>query len=242
MKIAEKLAEIRKIIFEKAEKFLDVKDEAGNLYRLPDTGLEVGVEIQQIAEDGTLTPAPDGEYVIEGTKVKVVEGKVAEIMGDVPTEAEAEVVEASEESDFISSCIKELMDSGETTDQEQASAICYSKWDEKQKASVEKPEEMVDEVIPTEETPEAEVEEPEVEDERIMALEERVANLENAINELLNLMQQTMGKVEEFGATPAAPAVTAKAKNIFIEESKDEKSKFSASGNEWAKKINRNRQ
>lgn len=240
MKVAEKLAEIRKIIFEKAEKFLDVKDEAGNLYRLPDTGLEVGVEIQQIAEDGTLTPAPDGEYVIEGTKVKVVEGKVAEIMGDVPTEAEEEVVEASEESDFISSCIKELMDSGETTDQEQASAICYSKWEEKNKPAEEAPAEAAEE-IPTEETPEAEVEEPEVEDERIMALEERVTNLENAINELLNLMQQTMGKVEEFGATPAAPAVTAKAKNIFIEESKDEKSKFSASGNEWAKKINRNR-
>jgi len=241
MKIAEKLAEIRKIIFEKAEKFLDVKDEAGNLYRLPDTGLEVGVEIQQIAEDGTVTPAPDGEPVLEGTKVKVVDGKVAEIMGDVPTEAEAEVVEASEETDFISACIKELMDSGETTDTEQASAICYQKWEEKNKPAEEAPAEAAEE-IPTEETPEAEVEEPEVEDERIMALEERVANLENAINELLNLMQQTMGKVEEFGATPAAPAVTTKAKNIFIEESKDEKSKFSASGNEWAKKINRNRQ
>lgn len=133
------------------------------------------------------------------------------------------------------------MDSGETTDQEQAAAICYSKWDEKQKASAEKPEEMVDEVIPTEETP-AEVEEPEVEDERIIALEDRVANLENAINELLNLMQESMSKIEEFGAQPAAPAATVKAKNAFIEETKDTNSKFSASGNEWAKKINRNRQ
>lgn len=68
--------------------------------------LEVGIDVFVEDEEGSRTPAPDGEYVTEErTKIVVADGKVKEITeieegGEAETEAETEV-NAEEESPYL---------------------------------------------------------------------------------------------------------------------------------------------
>ena len=41
-----------------------------------------------LGEDGESTPAADGDYKVEGKTIKVVDGKVSEIVEDAPAPAE----------------------------------------------------------------------------------------------------------------------------------------------------------
>ena len=43
-----------------------------------------------MGEDGKSTPAADGDYKVEGKTIKVVDGKVSEIVEDAPAPAPAE--------------------------------------------------------------------------------------------------------------------------------------------------------
>lgn len=74
----------------------------------------------------------DGEAVWQMAKEGVLKGWSIEGMFDHVLSEETQEekpVEQSEESEFISKCVKEVMDSGETDNNEQAVAICYSKWE-----------------------------------------------------------------------------------------------------------------
>ena len=46
--------------------------------------LAVGTEVFVVGEDGESTPAADGDYKVEGKTIKVVDGKVSEIVEDAP--------------------------------------------------------------------------------------------------------------------------------------------------------------
>ena len=50
--------------------------------------LAVGTEVFVLGEDGESTPAADGDYKVEGKTIKVVDGKVSEIVEDAPAPAE----------------------------------------------------------------------------------------------------------------------------------------------------------
>ena len=50
--------------------------------------LAVGTEVFVAGEDGESTPAADGDYKVEGKTIKVVDGKVSEIVEDAPADTE----------------------------------------------------------------------------------------------------------------------------------------------------------
>ncbi len=50
--------------------------------------LAVGTEVFVVGEDGESIPAADGDYKVEGKTIKVVDGKVSEIVEDAPAPAE----------------------------------------------------------------------------------------------------------------------------------------------------------
>lgn len=80
---------------EDVQNFIDVEDSDKNIYRLPESGLEVGAPIEKIQEDGTMVPVEDGVYVIEGNEVTVKDSVVAEIkpIEEAPAEEEAPAAE-----------------------------------------------------------------------------------------------------------------------------------------------------
>lgn len=84
---------------EVAVKLTDVKTKDGIILNF-DGELSVGTEIFIVAENGS-TPAPDAEYILEdGSKIKVVEGKVDEIIApeaSVEPAPEAPVAEVAAE-------------------------------------------------------------------------------------------------------------------------------------------------
>ncbi len=67
--------------------------------------LAVGTEVFVVGEDGESTPAADGDYKVEGKTIKVVDGKVSEIVEDAPAPAPAE---ESAEVAALKAQIKEL--------------------------------------------------------------------------------------------------------------------------------------
>lgn len=69
-----------------------VKAEDGTLLQIPEEGIVVDTEITVINEDGTITPAPNGEYIVDGKIIVIVDGKVTEIK-EVEIEETEEVVE-----------------------------------------------------------------------------------------------------------------------------------------------------
>jgi hypothetical protein len=107
--------------------------------------LEVGAAIYKIDGEGNRTPAEDGIYPTDEYSIEVKDGVVAGIMEtevEVEVENPAEPVEAVEKvekmmvapeagetkDEFISRCIG--VEIGNGYEQDQASAICYVKWDE----------------------------------------------------------------------------------------------------------------
>ena len=69
--------------------------------------LAVGTEVFVVGEDGESTPAADGDYKVEGKTIKVVDGKVSEIVEDAPAPAPAE---ESAEVAALKAQIKELQE------------------------------------------------------------------------------------------------------------------------------------
>lgn len=74
-----------------------------------------GEAVWQLAKEGTL-------------KGWSIEGMFDHVLSEEKPEEE-KPVEQGEESEFINKCVKEVMDSGETDNPDQAVAICYSKWE-----------------------------------------------------------------------------------------------------------------
>ena len=67
--------------------------------------LAVGTEVFVVGEDGESTPAADGDYKVEGKTIKVVDGKVSEIVEDAPA---MDPAEESAEVAALKAQIKEL--------------------------------------------------------------------------------------------------------------------------------------
>lgn len=74
--------------------------------------LTVGSSVMVVAQDGTELPAPDGEHELQdGTKIKVVQGKVAEIVPVTPeTPAQPAAQNAVNPTDQLVSALKTLME------------------------------------------------------------------------------------------------------------------------------------
>ena len=86
MSLQKIIEKIKIFLSEESVKLTDVKTKDGIILNF-EGELAVGTEIFIIAENGS-TPAPDAEYILEdGSKIKVVEGKVDEI---IPAEAPVE--------------------------------------------------------------------------------------------------------------------------------------------------------
>lgn len=82
MTIKEKMAAISKILFENSEiKFNQYKTSDNKILNC-DTELIVGAKVDELFEDGTMQPLPDGEYQIPEEKItiKIENGMVKEIM------------------------------------------------------------------------------------------------------------------------------------------------------------------
>ena len=69
--------------------------------------LAVGTEVFVVGEDGESTPAADGDYKVEGKTIKVVDGKVSEIVEDAPA---TDPAEESAEVAALKAQIKELQE------------------------------------------------------------------------------------------------------------------------------------
>lgn len=95
---------VKKLLFSKDE---EMKMEAqaklvdGTIVMTPDSEFKEGVELFVIGEDGTSTPAPDGEHELEdGTFVKTEGGFVVSVMrneGDDVVETEMKNVESGDD-------------------------------------------------------------------------------------------------------------------------------------------------
>ncbi len=57
-------------------KFMDVKTIDGTILRTEQEDFVIGAKVQVMAEDGTLTNAPDGEHTLEGGKVITIKDSV----------------------------------------------------------------------------------------------------------------------------------------------------------------------
>ena len=86
MSLQKIIEKIKIFLSEESVKLTDVKTKDGIILNF-EGELSVGTEIFIVSENGS-TPAPDAEYILEdGAKIKVVDGKVAEI---IPAEAPVE--------------------------------------------------------------------------------------------------------------------------------------------------------
>jgi uncharacterized protein len=99
------------------------KDEEGNNIRT----------INRIAKLYDVSIVTDAAY--SGTPVYA--------RNDEELEEKIEPEPGDSEEEFIGKCIKYVMDAGEADDVDQASAICYSKWEEKQKSLKEEEEQQI---------------------------------------------------------------------------------------------------
>ena len=71
--------------------------------------LAVGTEVFVVDENGESIPAEDGDYKIDGKTIKVIDGKVSEIVEDAPVaEPVSEPVAESAEIAELKAQIKEL--------------------------------------------------------------------------------------------------------------------------------------
>ena len=109
-------------------KFLDIKTQDGSLL-LRVTG-DVAIEsvVEVINEDGTLTPAPDGDYILEdGTPISVLAGKIAEV--STPEEETADVAEGemAVETELAAPATEEAPATENAGDLETRLAACETK-------------------------------------------------------------------------------------------------------------------
>jgi len=74
-------------------KYVDVKTADGKILRcLADVGFQVGAIVSIMNEDGSVIPAPTGEYILQdGTKYEIQDGTIINIMAPEMPEQEVEV-------------------------------------------------------------------------------------------------------------------------------------------------------
>lgn len=101
------------------------KDEEGNNIRT----------INRITKLYDVSVVVDGAYANTDVYARDNEEEVEENLEPQP---------GDDKEEFISKCIKYVMDSGETDDNKQAFAICMSKWEEKQEQITKEQEEQVE--------------------------------------------------------------------------------------------------
>lgn len=79
---------------DKNEMLAAVKDDNGNLLIIPEAGIVAGEKLEILQEDGSIIPAPDGDYFLEGQIISVLEGVITEVK-PIPEEEDIteEVVE-----------------------------------------------------------------------------------------------------------------------------------------------------
>lgn len=96
-----RFVEIRKQIGKFIANF-SVTEEDGKEYIFDGETIREGLEISTYDEKGDIIPLPDGEYTIQGVKVKVVEGRVSELPekeSKVETKPETEMEEQPQEQE-----------------------------------------------------------------------------------------------------------------------------------------------
>ena len=69
--------------------------------------LAVGTEVFVVGEDGESAPAADGDYKVDGKTIKVVDGKVSEIVEETPAPAPAPAADPAE-TEALKAQIREL--------------------------------------------------------------------------------------------------------------------------------------
>lgn len=81
---------------EKDEMLAAVKDDNGNLLIIPENGLIAGEKLDILQEDGSIIPAPDGDYFLEGQVISVMDGVITEVK-PIPEEEDITEEVAEEE-------------------------------------------------------------------------------------------------------------------------------------------------
>lgn len=98
------------------EDFADAKLEDGTIVRVDADDFAEGLELLVIAEDGTMSPAPDGEHKLEDGRVLVVEGGVITSIS-VAEEQEEEEKEKEIEEEMSEETEEESEESEEETEE-----------------------------------------------------------------------------------------------------------------------------
>lgn len=98
--------------------YVDVKTADGKILRcLADVGFQIGAIVSIMNEDGSVIPAPTGEYILEdGTKYEIQDGTIINIMAPEMPEQEVEVevenqiqtVEQNKQEDKLKLIIDEM--------------------------------------------------------------------------------------------------------------------------------------
>lgn len=70
--------------------------------------LSVGTEVFIVDENGESIPAEDGDYKVDGKTIKVVDGKVSEIVEDAPVAESAEIAELKAQIKELKAKIEEM--------------------------------------------------------------------------------------------------------------------------------------
>lgn len=147
---------------------------------------EKGKTVYLIGIDGKVELKDDLWDLENGTQFRTVDHKITEIIKPKQQfNFETIVFESEDEKTFISECIREVMDAGETDDNQQAYAICKSKYDEKKS-------EIMEEKLETTETAEIVEVVEDVKDEKYVELEEKLSVLEQK----LNALEEKLGSVD----------------------------------------------
>lgn len=94
---------------EKDEMLAAVKDDNGNLLIIPEAGIVAGEKLEILQEDGSIIPAPDGDYFLEGQIISVMEGVITEVK-PIPEEEDITEEVAEEEMAEVEDDKKEFED------------------------------------------------------------------------------------------------------------------------------------
>jgi len=94
---------------DKNEMLAAVKDDNGNLLIIPEAGIVAGEKLEILQEDGSIIPAPDGDYFLEGQIISVMEGVITEVK-PIPEEEDITEEVAEEEMAEVEDDKKEFED------------------------------------------------------------------------------------------------------------------------------------
>lgn len=172
-----------------------VKAEDGTLLQIPEEGIIVDTEITVINEDGTITPASNGEYVVDGKIIVIVDGKVTEIK-EKETEEEVESTEETEP-------MEEEMASEEFVEENIEDATADADIEEI-KAAVNEMVNMMNQII-----------------EFVSVLDKRIADIEKK-SEMEKQFSKTIEKrIEELESLPLSESIKKNKNKTHVEETED---------------------